>query len=408
MEDPPVRAGTITAKESEEIRKMSDVREVVIVAYGRSAIGKAIKGTLKDTHPVTLGGQVLAGVLKRVPQLKAEDIEDLAVGCSQPDRKQGCNMGRLVAARAGLPYSVPAQTINRFCSSGLQSIASAANSIAVGQHDIVVAGGVEIMAKTSTQFEAEYHDPWIDENEPNFFLPMGFTAENVAKKYGISRLRMDEFSCESNRRAAEARESGKFKEEIIPVEAVMEDGSTTIFDQDQCIRPGTTVEVLGNLKPSFLEGGCVTAGNSSQMSDGASFVVMMTREKANELGLKPIARFLGFAVGGVDPAYMGIGPVVAIPKILAKTGLTLDQIDVIELNEAFASQAIYCIDTLKMDPAKVNPNGGAIAMGHPLGATGSILTCKTLSELKRTGGKYGMVSMCVGGGMGAAGIYEML
>ena len=384
------------------------IKTAVIVACGRTAIAKAMKGSLKDTHPVTYAGELLRGVLDKVPGLPVTQIDDIVIGCSTPQGKMGCNMARLIAGRAGLPFDIPAQTINRFCSSGLQAIATAANSIMAGQNDVVIAGGVETMTRESMMFGEEFTDPWIRENLPNYYLPMGLTAENVAKKYGVSRERMDAFSMESHHKAAAAQAAGKFAEEIIPVHAVQEDGTLTVFDADQCIRPSTTLDGLAALKPSFIEDGVITAGNSSQLSDGAGIVVLMSEEKAQELGLTPLARFVGFAVGGVDPAYMGIGPIVAIPRVLSRTGLQLDEIDVIELNEAFASQSLVCMDVLKMDPAKVNPNGGAIAMGHPLGGTGAILTCKALSELRRTGGRYGMITMCVGGGMGAAGIIERI
>lgn len=384
------------------------ISEAVIVACGRTAIAKAMKGALKDTHPVTYAGELLRGVLDKLPGFPEEQIDDVIIGCATPQGKMGCNMARLIAGRAGLPFEVSAQTVNRFCSSGLQAIATAANSIMAGQNDIVVAGGVETMTRESMMFGEEFTDPWLRENKPDYYMPMGFTAENVAEKYGVSRQRMDAFGAESHRRAAAAREAGKFAEEIIPVHALQEDGNWTVFDTDQGIRPGSTVETLGSLRPSFKEDGVITPGNSSQLSDGAGIVVLMSREKAEELDLKPLARFVGFATGGVDPAYMGLGPIVAIPRVLARTGLTVDDMDVIELNEAFASQALVCMDTLKLDPAKVNPNGGAIAMGHPLGATGAILTCKALAELRRTGGRYGMISMCIGGGMGAAGIIERI
>ena len=384
------------------------ISEAVIVACGRTAIARAMKGTLKDTHPVSYGGELLRGVLDKLPGLPADQIDDVVIGCATPQGKMGCNMARLIAGRAGLPFSVSAQTVNRFCSSGLQAIATAANSILAGQNDVVVAGGVETMTRESMMFGEEFTDPWIREYAPDYYMPMGFTAENVAKKYGVSRQRMDAFGVESHRRAAAARAAGKFAEEIIPVHAVREDGGAALFDTDEGIRPNSTPEGLAALKPSFVEDGVITPGNSSQLSDGAGMVVLMSREKAEALQIKPLARFVGFATGGVDPAYMGIGPIAAVPKVLARTGMSIDQMDVIELNEAFASQALVCMDTLKMDPAKVNPNGGAIAMGHPLGATGAILTCKALSELRRTGGTYGMVTMCIGGGMGAAGIFELM
>lgn len=384
------------------------MNEAVIVACGRTAIGKALKGTLKNTHPVDYAGELMSAVMDRIPQLARDEVEDITIGCSSPEGKMGCNMARLIGVRARMPYSVPAETINRFCSSGLQAISTEAHNIMTGCMDVAIAGGVETMTRASTTFPLEFQNKWLLEHDPTLYLLMGYTAENVARRYGISRERIDAFSAESHRRAAAARAAGKFRKEIIPVHALTDEGDWVTFDTDECIRPDTTPEVLAGLKPYFDESGCVTAGNSSQMSDGAGMVVLMNRKKAEERGIRPIARYLGFAVCGVEPAYMGIGPIMAVPKVLRKTGLTLADIDVIELNEAFGSQAIACIDELGLDPAKVNPNGGAIAMGHPLGATGAMLTCKVLSELERTGGRYGMVTMCVGGGMGAAAIFEML
>ena len=383
-------------------------KEAVIVAYGRSAIGKAIKGSLRATHPVDYAGQVLKGVLAQVPNLDLTSIDDVVIGCAMPEFKQGFNMARLIAARAGLPFDVAAQTINRFCSSGLQAIATAANQIIAGQAEIVVAGGVETMHAGSLSDDVPSRSQWILDYNADYYLPMGLTAENVAERYGVSREEMDAFSAESHRRAAAAVESGRFKKEIIPVTAVDEEGNTFTFDTDEGFRKGTTVEKLATLKPAFKEDGKVTAGNASQLSDGAGMVVLMSMDKAKELGLKPIAKFVGFAVAGVDPAVMGIGPIKAVPKVMKLTGLSVEDMDVIELNEAFAAQAIPCIKELGFDPAKVNPNGGAIALGHPLGGTGAILTSKALAELEKIGGKYGMVTMCIGGGMGAAGIFEML
>jgi acetyl-CoA acyltransferase len=384
------------------------MNDVYVVACGRSAIGRAAKGALKDTHPVDFAGEVLSGVLKQVPGIKNEDIDDVIIGCATPQQKMGCNMARLIAVRGGLDYSVPAQTINRFCSSGLQSIATGANAIASGQMDLVISGGVEQMTKENMVFAEEYMDPYLLKHNSDLYLPMGITAENVAELYKISRTEADAFSAESHQRAARAQEEGRFKSMIIPVSACGEDGGTSVFSEDQGIRKNTTVDTLKELKLSFKEDGIVTAGNSSQLSDGAAMVVLAGEKKLKELGLTPIARFLGFAVTGVDPSIMGMGPVKAVPKVLKKTGLELDAIDVIELNEAFASQSLACIRELKMELAKVNPNGGAIALGHPLGATGSILTVKALAELSRTGGRYAMVTMCIGGGMGAAGVYERL
>ncbi len=386
------------------------LNNVVVVAYGRSAIARSgKKGALREMHPVDLGGLVLKGILKRdLPDLPPEMIEDVIVGCAQPDLKQGCNFARAISIRAGLPDSVPGVQVNRFCSSGLQAIAMAAAQIECGMNDILVAGGVESMTSVPANYDrSEYFDPWILENKPSLYLPMGITAENVAEKYGITREEMDAFAVESHRKAAEAREAGKFDDAIIPLEGVDEEGNPILFNKDQGIRPGSNMESLSKLAPCFLENGKVTAATSSQTSDGASFVVLMSEAKAGELGIRPIAKFIGFAATGCDPAYMGLGPITAVPKVMEKTGMSIDDMDVIELNEAFAAQSIPCIRELGFDVKKVNPNGGAIALGHPMGATGAFLTCKALGELKRTGGKYALVTMCIGHGMGAAGIYEM-
>lgn len=383
------------------------LQEAVVVAYGRTAVAKAIKGSLKDAHPVDYAAEVLKGVLAKVPQLDPMEIEDLVIGTSTPEQKLGSNVARLIAVRAGLPYEAPAHTINRFCSSGLQSISTAANSIMTGQAEVMIAGGVEVMNYSTTSFPDEYKNAWLLEHAASIYMPMGVTAERVATKYGVTREDCDAFAVESHLRATAAQKAGKFAEEIIPVQ-VEKDGAAVTFDTDECIRPTTNMEGLGKLESVFEKNGVVTAGNSSQLSDGAAIVILMSRRYAENLGVKPIARFVGFAVGGVDPEIMGIGPIVAIPKVLKQTGLSLNDMDVIELNEAFATQSLVCIRELGLNTDKVNPNGGAIALGHPLGATGSILTCKVLAELGRTGGRYGMVTMCIGGGMGAAGIYEML
>lgn len=385
------------------------IKDVYVVAYGRSAIGRSgKKGALRNMHPVELGGRVLEGVLKKVPQLNTDDIEDVIVGCAQPEGLQGYNMSRLIALRAGLGHGVPGMTINRFCSSGLQSIAIAATVIASGQSDVIAAGGVESMsALPMFQDVTPITEAWVSEKEAGAYMPMGITAENVAAKYGLTRDDLDAMAVESHRKAAAAQDAGKFDGEIIPLDGVDEDGNPIIFDKDQGIRRNVTMESLSQLKTVFKEdGGVVTAGTSSQTSDGASFVILMSKEKVEELGIKPIAKFIGFQVAGCDPSLMGLGPIYAVPKVMKKTGLTVNDMDVIEINEAFAAQAIPCINELKFDTEKVNPNGGALALGHPLGATGAVLTCKALSELERTGGKYALVTMCIGGGMGAAGIYE--
>ena len=389
---------------------MGQFDHVVVVACGRSAVAKSgKKGALRNMHPVTLGGLTLKGVLEKVPQLKPEQIDDIIVGCAIPERKQGFNMARLVAARAGLPDSVCGMTINRFCSSGLQAIALAAGQIACGVADVMVAGGVESMTSCPVNLDiSDTFDPELLNQREEEYMPMGLTAENVAARYGVTRQEMDELAVESHRRAAAAQDAGKFDDEIVPLPGVDVDGNPIVFDKDQGIRRGTNLESLATLKPCFKEGGVVTAATSSQTSDAAAFVVLMTDEKAKELGIKPIAELVSFAVAGCEPDYMGLGPIYAAPKALEKAGLTVADLDVVELNEAFAAQAIPCMKELGLDPAKTNPNGGAMALGHPQGATGAFLTCKALNELKRTGGKYAMVTMCIGGGMGAAGIYKML
>ncbi len=384
------------------------VRTPVIVAYGRSAVGKAIKGSLAATHPVDFAAQVLRGVLLRVPALDPGRIDDLIVGCSMPFGKQGINMARLIALRAGLPHCVPAQTVNRFCSSGLQTIATAANAISAGEADILVAGGVEQMQQSTMRMNPDDFDPVLSDAEPGAYLPMGQTAENVAARFCVPRRAMDDFAAESHRRAALAQERGYFQEEIVPVEILDPAGVRRVFAADECIRKGSTPEKLSELNPVFVKDGTVTAGNASQMSDGAAFAVLTSLQKAAELGLRPVARLLGYTVSGVDPQIMGIGPVKAVPKLMRRLGLRLSDMDAIELNEAFAAQALACISQLDMDAQKVNPNGGAIALGHPLGATGAILACKLLGELSRREGRYGLVTLCIGGGMGAAAVFEKM
>ena len=387
---------------------MSNQRKAVVVAIGRSAMTRAFKGSFAQVHPVEYCAQVLKGVLAQVPAIKPEDIDDVIVGCANPDRYCGYDVGRLVAQRAGLPDSVPGQTVNRFCSSGLQTMATAANAVVAGAMDIVVAGGVEMMSSiVSMNFPEEYQNAELAKQIPGTYMGMGMTAELVAERYNVSRADMDAMAPESHAKAAAAQAAGKFNEEIIPVTIQTENGPVVV-NKDEGIRPGTTAEGLSALKPCFKDDGIVTAATSSQMTDGAAFCVIMSDEKAKEMGITPIAEFVGFAVGGVAAEVMGIGPIVAVPKVMAKTGLTLADMDVIELNEAFAAQGLACIRELDMDVSKVNPNGGAMALGHPMGATGTILTCKALSELKRTGGKYALITMCIGGGMGAAGIFKMV
>ena len=381
--------------------------DCVIVGYGRSAIAKAGKGSLAAVHPVDFGAEALLGVLDRVPALDRSTIDDVIVGCALPEATMGLNPARNIVLRAGLPHEVAAHTVNRFCSSGLQAIAEATAMIRAGMADVVVAGGVEHMSTPVLSDTAEFRDPWLEEHTAAY-LPMGITGENVAKQYGITRTELDELAVQSNARAAAAREAGWFARQIVPVTGRTPDGQEFAFEVDEGIRPGTNLESLAGLKPVFAEDGLLSAATSSQRSDGAAFVVLMSAEKADALGLRPLARLRGFAVAGVDPAFMGIGPVAAVPKVLAQTGLVVEDLDVIELNEAFASQALAVVRDLGLDPERVNPNGGALAMGHPLGATGAILTVKLLDELERRGQQTGLVTMCVGGGMGAAGVFERI
>lgn len=392
------------------------MRDVVIVAANRTAVGKAKKGTLKDFRPDDMAAAVIADLLKRVPEVKPETIDDVILGCAMPEAEQGMNVARVASIRAGLPIDVPGVTINRFCSSGLQSIAMAAQSIISGFADIVIAGGTETMSLIPMGGNKVVPNPHLVDNHPGFYLSMGLTAEVVAQKYGISREAQDEFAYNSHKKAAVAIKEGKFKDEIVPLtvetDSINEKGKRVVknivFDTDEGPRADTTVEALNKLKPAFKMGGSVTAGNASQMNDGASVLLLMSKEKADELGLKPLARFVSFATHGVAPEEMGIGPVKAIPKALKFANLELKDIDLIELNEAFAAQSLAVVQELGIDKDKVNVNGGAIALGHPLGCTGAKLTTSLLYEMKRRGSKYGMVSMCVGGGQGAAGIFENL
>lgn len=384
-------------------------REVVIAAYGRSAVCRARKGSFVGTHPIEYSAQVLKGVLDKLPQLDRADIEDVIMGCAVQHYKASMNIAKSVAARAELPESVAGHTINRFCSSGLQAIATAANAIAAGQGDVIVAGGVEDMTGTFEPYPEEHQNAWLNEHAPGAYMAMGITAENIVKHYGLTREEMDQMAVESHAKAAKAKADGKLAPSIIPVTVVGEDGTEQVVTEDEGIRPGTSLESLASLKPCFLpETGTVTAATSSQTSDAAAFVVLMEAEKAKALGIRPIAKLRAFAVAGCDATMMGLGPIYAVPKAMQRAGLTVDDMDVIELNEAFAAQAIPCIRELKMDPAKVNPYGGAMALGHPMGATGAFLTCKALDYLQDNNGRYGLVTMCIGGGMGAAGIFEML
>ncbi len=395
-------------------RVTDPTRDAVIVAAARTPVGKAKRGSLATTRPDELAALVIQELLRRTPGLNPQELDDFVLGCAFPEGEQGMNMARLAGLRAGLPVSVAAETVNRFCSSGLQSIAHVAFSIMAGQSSAAIAAGVESMSMVPMTGFHFSPMPYMAENHPEAFTNMGLTAENVAAKYGVSRADQDAFALRSNQRAAEAVENGRFDPEIAPVRVCqVEIGpqgrrreKEFIFKRDEGPRPDTTLEALAKLRPAFKEGGSVTAGNSSQMSDGAAGVVVMSRAKAESLGLKPLARFISFAVGGVPPEVMGIGPVVAIPKALRLAGLSLQDIKLIELNEAFAAQSLAVMRELEIDPDLTNVNGGAIALGHPLGCTGAKLTTQLIYEMKRRGVQFGMVTMCIGGGMGAAGIFE--
>jgi acetyl-CoA acyltransferase len=393
------------------------MNDVYIAAAVRTAVGKAPRGTLATTRPDDLAATAIRGALDRVPALDAGEIEDVILGCAMPEAEQGTNVARIASLRAGLPVEVSAMTINRFCSSGLQAIALAADSIRSGRAQAALAGGTESMSMipgTGNKFSA---NPWLIENHADAYLSMGLTAENVARKYGISREQADEFALGSHRKALAAIEAERFKDEIVPVTVTNTTATanpakpevkTAEFKRDEGPRADTSAEALARLKPVFHAKGSVTAGNSSQTSDGAAAAIVISEERAKQLGIQPMARFVSFATAGCPPEEMGIGPVHAIPKALKLAGLTLDQIDLIELNEAFAAQALAVIQQAGLDPAKVNVNGGAIALGHPLGCTGAKLTATLLYEMKRRNLRYGLVTMCVGGGMGAAGIFECL
>ena len=384
---------------------MLNQNDAVIVAIGRSPVTRGRKGGLAQTHPIELGAQVLKGVLDKVPQIDPNEIGDVITGCAMPFETQGYNISRLIIERAGLPDALPGMTINRFCSSGLQSVALCAQAILSGQEEIMIAGGIESMSSVSMGLDPNTFDPWLVEHKEGAYMSMGQTAENVAEKCGVTRQAMEEAAVESHQKAHKAKEAGLLNEYIIPIETTF-DGKAITVTYDDGIRPDTNLEKLATLKTCFKEDGTVTAATSSQVSDGAGFAVLMSAKKAEELGLKPLLKFCAFSVGGVDPAYMGLGPTQAVPKVLKKTGLTMDDMDVIELNEAFAAQMLPCIDELGMDPEKVNPYGGAMALGHPMGCTGIFLTTKALSYLNHNDGKYALITMCIGGGMGAACIME--
>src|SRR5436190_900816 len=387
----------------------------VIVSAVRTAVGKAPKGKLSATRPDDMAAFAMRAAIERVPELQAEDLDDIYIGCAMPEAEQGMNVARVAAFRAGIPYSVPAMTLNRFCSSGLQSIAFAAERIGSGAAHCVLAGGTESMSLIPMGGHKIAPNPALIESNPDTYLSMGLTAENVARQFGIGREEQDAFALESHRRAVRAIQAGNFKDEIVPlpVRDVAVDHAQRVvrefrFETDEGPRPDTSMEALAKLRPAFKIEGSVTAGNSSQMSDGAAAVIVMSEEKARSMGLKPLARFVAYATAGVPPDVMGIGPVEAIPKVLKQAGLQLKDMDLIELNEAFAVQSLAVIREVGLDPAKVNVNGGAIALGHPLGCTGSKLTATLLYEMQRRGSRYGMVTMCVGGGMGAAAILERM
>lgn len=387
--------------------------EVVIVSAVRSAVGRAHKGALALTRPDELAGQVIKAALARVPQLKPSEVEDVILGCAMPEGEQGLNVARAAALLAGLPVETSAMTINRFCSSGLQAIAIAAERIAFGSADVIVAGGVESMSMVPMTGNKLSASPLVMEKYPELYTPMGVTAELVASRFGITRQQQDEFALRSHQKAARAQAEHRFDDEIVPVMATrytVKNGKTVredvLFDRDEFVRPDTTLEKLAALKPVFHPQGSVTAGNSSPLSDGAAAAVLMSATKAQELGIQPLGYFRSFQVVGVPPEIMGIGPVPAVRKLLSRTGLTMKDIDLVELNEAFASQALYCKQQLEIPDDKLNVNGGAIALGHPLGCTGAKLTATALHELRRRGGRYAIVTMCIGGGMGAAGLFE--
>ena len=384
--------------------------DIVIVDAVRSAVGRAHKGSLSQKRPDELAGEVIRGLMARNPKIDPSLVEDLVLGCAMPEGEQGLNVARVAGILGGLPEESSALTINRFCSSGLQAIAIAAGHVAIGTNDIAIAGGVESMSMVPMTGNKLSASPQAKDQCPEVYTPMGITAENVAKRFGIDRKSQEEFALDSQRKAAAAIEAKRFAEEIVTVKGVRYRGDERVdfdFVQDELPRPDTTAEGLASLKPAFSKDGSVTAGTSSPLSDGAAAAIVMSAAKAKELGVAPFAYFRAFATAGVDPAIMGIGPVPAVRKLLAKTGLKVDDIDLFELNEAFASQSVYCKRELGLPDDKLNVNGGAIALGHPLGCTGAKLTATALHELRRRGGKRAIVTMCIGGGMGAAGLFEL-
>ena len=393
------------------------MREAVIVAAARTAVGKALRGSTKNARSDDMAAAVIADLMRQTDgALDPREIDDVVMGCAMPEGSQGMNFARVIALRAGLPVDTPGQTVNRFCSSGLQTIALAANSIIADQADVVIAGGAESMSSVPMTGHHLSPNPHMAENAPNVYMSMGLTAERVAGEFAVSRADMDEFAYHSHRKATAATDAGTFAEEIVPFQwqetIIGADGKPTeitkLLGHDEHLRRETTIDALAKLKPVFKAGGSVTAGNSSPLSDGAAAVIVMERAKADQLGLTPLARFVGFAVAGVRPEIMGVGPIKAVPKVLRRAGMSLDDIDLIELNEAFSAQALAVMRELEMNPERVNVNGGAIALGHPLGCTGAKLTVQLINEMKRRDSAYGMVTMCIGGGMGAAGIFQNL
>ncbi len=390
-------------------------REAVIVAGSRTAVGKSKRGTTRNWRSDEMAAEVIKDLLRKAPALDPAEIDDVIIGCAMPEGAQGLNFARTIALRAGLPVETPGQTVNRFCSSGLQTIAMAAERIIANGADVIIAGGAETMSLVPMTGFRVNPNPYMVENMPEVYMGMGLTAERVADEYEVTRQVQDEFAVRSHQKAAAAYERNAFKDEIVPLEIEEVTAGpngpqrmTTVFDRDEHLRADTTLEGLAKLKPVFKQGGSVTAGNSSPLSDGAAGVIIMERGKAEALGLTPILRFVGFNVGGVRPEIMGVGPLAAVPRLLNRTGMALSDIDLIELNEAFASQAVAVIRGLGLDETLVNVNGGAIALGHPLGCTGAKLTVQLMHEMRRRDVQFGMVTMCIGGGMGAAGIFERL
>ena len=384
---------------------------VVVASAVRTAVGRATRGTLRHTRPEDLAAAAMVEAVKRVPGLTAEQVDDVILGCAMPEAEQGLNIARNAVFLAKFPNSVPAETINRFCSSGLQALAHAAMSIHSGLTEVSLAGGVESMSMVPMSGNKVSLNPKLMDAYPEAYISMGHTAERVASRFNVTRAEQDAFAVRSHERALAAIAANRFQDEIVPVQARILEGNQVAeieFKIDECPRPGTTMDVLAKLKPVFKQGGSVTAGNSSPTNDGGAAAVLLSDKKASDLGVKPLGRFRGFAVAGVDPDIMGIGPVPAIRKLLAQTGLSISDIDLFEINEAFAAQAAYCGRELAIPDEKLNVNGGAIALGHPLGCTGAKLSATLLYELRRRGGKYGIVSMCIGGGMGAAGVFEVL